>query len=441
MKVAILGYGTQGRSAYQYWNKGNDITICDQNTDIDLPSDVAKQLGNNYLDNLENFDLIVRSPSVHPKDIIKANGQRISRKVTTVTEEFFRNCPAKIIGVTGTKGKGTTSSLITTILKTAGKTVHLGGNIGVPPLDMLDYEIQSSDYVVLELANFQLIDLGVSPSIAVCLMVVPEHLDWHRDIDEYIEAKQNLFRHQRSKDLAIYNRLNVLSCEVAEVSPAMKMSYAVPNEDQTGDDHNGCYVEGDSIYIDDQKVCQTSDVALLGRHNLENACAAIMATWEIIDHDPEIIMKALRSFKGMEYRLELIREHRGVKYYNDSFGTTPETAIVAIKAIPGPKILIVGGSDKKSSYDQLAEVIKQENVKKVIQIGKMGPVIEKELQSIGFTDVIPGGTSMKDIVETASQQADEGDTVLLSTACASFDMFKNYKDRGDQYNQAVRNLA
>ena len=441
MKIAILGYGSQGKSAYNYWQKGNDITICDSNPDIQLPSRVEYQLGPDYLENLERYDLIIRSPSIHPRDIVAANNDRITRKITTVTEEFFRNCPAKIIGVTGTKGKGTTSTLITKILETAGKTVHLGGNIGIPPLDMLKNEIKSTDIVVLELANFQLIDLGVSPSIAVCLMVAPEHLDWHKDIDEYISAKQNLFRYQKSEDLAIYNRQNDLSTVVAEVSPALKMSYAVPPLDSEPADKNGAYVLGDWIYVDDEKICAVNGVALLGRHNLENVCAAIMATWKLIDYNPEIIKTAVKQFKGMPYRLELVRKVNGVKYYNDSFGTTPETAIVAIKAIKEPKILIVGGSDKKSNYSELAKTIKENNVKQVIQIGKMGPILAEELQKIGYTNLVAGGETMNDIVEMASKHASAGDAVLLSTACASFDMFKNYKDRGDQFNTAVENLS
>lgn len=179
MKIAILGYGEQGRAAYEYWNRnGNNITVCDQNESVELPANVDKQLGKNYLHDLEIFDLIVRSPSVHPSDISDANSSAILDKVTTVTDEFFRVCPTKnIIGVTGTKGKGTTSTLIARMLEADGKTVHLGGNIGTPPLDMLKAGIEDKDWVVLELANFQLIDIKHSPHIAVCLMVVPEHMD------------------------------------------------------------------------------------------------------------------------------------------------------------------------------------------------------------------------------------------------------------------------
>lgn len=191
MKIAILGYGIQGRSAFEYWNRdGNDITICDRNDDLKVPEHIKSQLGQDYLSNLDRFDLIVRSPNVHPKDIASANSLSILDKVTTPTNEFMKVCPTKnVVGVTGTKGKGTTSSLITTILEMNGKTVHLGGNFGISPLDLLKKGINAEDWVVLELANFQLIDLKIDPHIAVCLMIAPEHLDWHTDMDEYVNLK------------------------------------------------------------------------------------------------------------------------------------------------------------------------------------------------------------------------------------------------------------
>ena len=316
MRIAILGYGKQGVSALEYWGPKNDITICDQN-DIAVPHGVEKRTGKGYLKDLEHFDLIVRSPAIHPKDIVAANSEHVLRKVTTVTEEFFRVCPAPVIGVTGTKGKGTTSALITKILQTAGKRTHLGGNIGTPPLDMLKENIQPTDYVVLELANFQLIDLKFSPKIAVCLMVVPEHLDWHSDIKEYITAKQQLFRYQPDDGLAIYNRLSDYSSEVAGVSPALKISYEVPPKNEKPAEQNGAYVLDDAIYYDGEKVCNASDVKLLGRHNLENVCAAIAATWDIIDNDPSVIVKALADYTGLPHRLELFREKYGIKIYDD----------------------------------------------------------------------------------------------------------------------------
>src|SRR5680860_514808 len=187
MNIAILGYGKQGQSAYEYWSaKDHDLTICDNNENAKIPKDAKKQLGADYLKDLSRFDLIVRSPSVHPKDITDIAGQEILTKVTSNTNEFFKVCPSQnIIGVTGTKGKGTTSSLIARMLKAAGKTVYLGGNIGIPPLELLNPsaggKLKPDDWIVLELANFQLIDLHYSPQVAVCLMLVDEHLDWHGD--------------------------------------------------------------------------------------------------------------------------------------------------------------------------------------------------------------------------------------------------------------------
>jgi UDP-N-acetylmuramoylalanine--D-glutamate ligase len=378
---------------------------------------------------------------VHPRDIVAANSDKILRKVTTVTEEFFRTCPAPIIGVTGTKGKGTTSTLIAKIIETSGETVHLGGNIGIPPLDMLKDGIKPNDWVVLELANFQLIDLRISPKIAVCLMVVPAHLDWHTDLAEYVKAKQQLFIHQSSQDIAIFNRSNDLSAAVVDVSPALKISYEVPEIGQTPEDRNGAYVLGEDIYMDDVKVCSVADVKLLGRHNLQNVCAAIAATWDLIDNDPAVIIKALSSYTGLPHRLELIRDFNGVKYYDDSFGTEPATAMVALEALSGNKVLILGGSDKGASYDELAEAVKNNQVHTVITIGQTGPTIADSLRKVGYTNIVDGGTTMQSIVDTARQHAKSGDTVLLSTACASFGMFKDYIDRGEQFKKTVLALV
>ncbi|NDC22469.1 hypothetical protein EBZ57_03840, partial [bacterium] len=195
MNVAVLGYGKQGHSAQEYWGKqGHDITICDQNPDIQLPEGTKSQLGDDWNKNLDQYDLIIRSPFVHPREITKYSSPEILQKVTTVTDEFLKVCPTKnVIGITGTKGKGTTSTLVAKMLEADGKKVHLGGNIGIPPLDMLKSAIKRDDWVVLELANFQTMDLKHSPHIGVCLMVVPEHLDWHTNDTEYYSAKKQMF--------------------------------------------------------------------------------------------------------------------------------------------------------------------------------------------------------------------------------------------------------
>jgi UDP-N-acetylmuramoylalanine--D-glutamate ligase len=433
MKVAILGYGEQGRSAYEYWSAlGYEVTICDRNEKIEVPKTAAARLGDNHLKNLDVFDLIVRSPIVHPEKIVVANNPDILNKVTTVTNEFFRVSPSKnIIGVTGTKGKGTTTTLISMMLETAGKRVHIAGNIGLPPLDLLKENIQPEDWIVLELANFQLIDIQFSPAIAICLMVVPEHLDWHEDKEEYFIAKQQLFEYQESKDIAIYYAASPVSKRIASASHGKLVPYM---------EYPGAEIVNEEVVIGGQAICKTSEVKLPGRHNLQNICAALTAFWQVAQ-DAEAARKVIKTFAGMEHRLELVREVNGVKYYDDSFGTTPETAIVAIEAFKQPKIVILGGSDKGSSYSELAKTIKNTNVKKVILIGKMGNKIRSELEKVGFSEYEMGGVTMNQIVMQAQKFADSGDIVLLSTGCASFDMFKNYKDRADKFVKAVKLLS
>lgn len=448
MKIAILGFGLQGQAALNYWNQaGNEITVFDLNP-VEVPDGIKTVFGSDYLNNLHEYDLIVRSPGLHPQNIIDNNTDypEILDKVTTVTNEFFRVCPAPIIAVTGTKGKGTTSSLIAKILESAGHRVHLGGNIGTPPLDLLKNDIKNTDWVVLELANFQTIDLRFSPHIAVCLMVTAEHLDWHHDMYEYIRAKEQLFAHQTPQNIAIYNSRNTYSEEIADSSKGHKLSYEVPEIDEEPIETNGAYVQGKHVFVEGEKICNVHDVRLLGRHNLQNVCAALIATWTIVGNKPKIYKQAIKSFTGLEHRLEIVAEINGVKYVNDSFGTTPDTAIVAIKAFEQPKIMIVGGSDKGANFAELAQTIVSGNVKFLIGIGMMGPKILNTVKAydankkIGMT-LLDDNTAMDQIVDTASKQAVKGDVVLLSTACASFGMFENYKDRGDKFKQVVQALS
>lgn len=431
MKVAIIGFDTEGTVSYEFFKaQGAEITICDQKTDISIPSGVNSQLGDSYLDNLDRFDQIVRTPGLHPTKILAKNPGVID-KITSQSNIFFEQSPTNnIIAVTGTKGKGTTSSLITKMLEAAGKSVFLGGNIGLPPLTFLD-KLTPDSWVVLELSSFQLIDLKQSPHIATVLMVEPEHLDWHEDFEEYIAAKQQLFIHQKSDDIAIYYAKNENSLSIADASEGTLLPYY---------EKPGATIENNNIVIDGQIICATSELKLLGEHNWQNACAATTTVWQVTQ-DITAIKSTLTSFSGLEHRLEFVRELNGVTYYDDSFGTTPETAIVAIKAFAEPKVVILGGSDKGVAFDSLARTVAGGNVRSVVAIGKMGPVISTALQKIGFTDIIQGADTMTEIVQQAQSAAQSGDVVLLSTACASFDMFRNYKDRAEQFTQAVRALS
>jgi UDP-N-acetylmuramoylalanine--D-glutamate ligase len=433
MKIAILGYDVEGRSSYEYFaaQGGHELTILDQKTDVELPPGVDSVLGENYLDDLDRFDLIVRTAGLPPSQILE-NNPGVANKITTHINEFFKASPTgNIIGVTGTKGKGTTSSLIAKMLEADGKQVELGGNIGTPPLSFLS-ELTSDSWVVLELSSFQLIDLRQSPHIAVCLMITPEHLNWHPDINEYTEAKSQLFAHQTQADLAIYFAENELSTLIAGSSHGQKIPYYTPP---------GAWLNDGQVTIDDQVVCSVDELKLLGRHNWQNVCAALTAVWQV-SKNTEAFRSVLTTFTGLPHRLELVREFDGAKYYDDSFGTTPETAMVAIEAFSQPKIVILGGRGKGVPFDDLARsVAGDESVKSVVTIGEAGPEIADKLRENGFQKIILGGPTMGKIVEQAREQAAPGNVVLLSPACASFDMFKDYKDRAEQFVKAVQALA
>ena len=439
MKVALIGYGIEGKAALKHWSDlGAEVTVCDQNPSTQVPDGVRKRLGGGYLENLNEFDVIWRTAGINPSIILSTN-PNVRSKITSTIDEFLRVCPTRnVIGVTGTKGKGTTSTLIAKMLEADGKKVFLGGNIGVSPFDFLP-DLTPDAWVVLEVSSFQLIDLKRSPKFAVCLMVVPEHLNWHKDLADYLNAKSQLFMHQSPGDLAVYCADNAASRDIAAHGPGRKVPYYAPP---------GAYVADGSIVIDGQEIAATGELKLLGAHNWQNACAAVTAVWQITRNIPAI-RSVLTSFAGLEHRLEFVREADDVKYYDDSFGTTPETAIVAIQAFEQPKVIILGGSDKGTSFDELAKVVAASNVRSVILIGNTSnpdfppatPAIEAALRVHGVENIVsmarPGGNSMGDIVKTARSYARPGDIVLLSTACASFDMFKNYKDRGNQFRQAV----
>jgi len=436
MNIALLGFDRQGRSALEYWSKdpANTLTICDKNPDISTPEGIAARLGEDYLKNLDSFDLLVRTPGLHPQEIVRTNNETILEKVTTVTNEFFRVCPTKnIVGVTGTKGKGTTCTLIAKMLEAGGKNVHLGGNIGIPPLELLKDNIQPEDWVVLELANFQLIDLKFSPSLAVCLMVEPEHQDWHTDVHEYMEAKKQLFRWQKPEDIAIYNAGNQSSTDIAFATKGTTIGYM---------HKTGAWVDFLDIKYQEQKICLVSDIKLPGKHNLQNVCAAITAVWQIAQN-PEAIRSVLLTLGSLPYRIELRREVRGVKFYNDSYASAPGACEAAIEAVPENKVLILGGFDRGLSLEKLADTVKkhEQDIKKIILVGASAGRLSEVLEAKGFSNYVhESSRNMSALVARTLEFASAGDAVILSPGFASFDMFKNFEDRGQQFNRAVEAL-
>lgn len=430
MNVAIVGFETEGKLNYAYWRaKGADITICDQDPDKVIPAGVPSQLGEGYLHDLDRFDVIVRTAGLNP-DLILAANANVKDKITTAVNEFLQVCPTKnVIGVTGTKGKGTTSTLIAKMLGAAGKQVYLGGNIGVSPIQFLP-KLTPDSWVVLELSSFQLSDLQHSPHIGVCLMVVPEHLNWHTNVEDYIRAKSNLFVHQTAKDVAIYFADNDTSHRIASASPGAKIPFfAEP----------GAYVAERSIIIDGQQVCGVDDLQLLGEHNWQNVCAAVTAAWQVTQ-DVGTIRSVATTFAGLPHRLEYVRDVEHVSYYNDSFAATPQAAVAAMSAIPGKKVMILGGFDRGLDLTPLVEGAKQQagDLRKVLLIGQSGQRLAAALDTAGFHNyTLSDAKTMDEVVQAAKGLAQSGDSVVLSPGFSSFDMFKNFEERGELFKKTV----
>lgn len=427
MKVAIAWYGAEGQSNYRYFvDKGHDVTIVTPKLSLDYPAPLGAKIivGDDAFKQLGDFDLVVRSAGVRPESLL-TNG-----KVWSATNEFFTRCPAPIIGVTGTKGKGTTCSMITSILRQAGRTVHLVGNIGVPPLDALS-QVGPEDIVVYELSSFQLWDIEKSPHIAVVLMIEPDHLDVHADMAEYVAAKAGITRHQTPDDTVIYHPLNQLSKQVADQSQGRTLHYADSGRDEV-------YIRDDAFYRNDIRICGTDAVQLTGDFNRENACAAIAACAEILE-DLSSVEAGLRSFAGLPHRLKFVREVHGVKWYDDSIATTPGSAIAALTSFREPVTIILGGSDKGSSYDEIIVMAKKVGAR-VVAIGSTGEKIT-QLCHTHHVEVIRHTGLMVNVVDDISKVAKSGDIVILSPASASFDQYKSYKDRGNQFIEAVEGIA
>jgi UDP-N-acetylmuramoylalanine--D-glutamate ligase len=426
MKIAIAGYGLEGESNYRYYasDATNQIAIADEKkTAVELPKGVEVITGPNAFLKLQDFDLVVRTAGLAPRKI-KTNG-----KIWSATNEFFAKCPAMIIGVTGSKGKGTTASLIAGILKEAGKKVWLVGNIGKASLDILG-EIDSDDIVIFELSSFQLWDIEKSPHIAVVLFIEQEHLDVHASMEEYVSAKANITKYQTKEDYLIYNKSNQYATGIARSSSAKAIGYT---------DEETAHVKDGNFYYNEQKICSINSLNIIGMHNLDNACAAIDAVWPVTNDIPAI-ERGLRDFKGLPHRLQFVREVDGVRYYDDSIATTPSSAIAALKTFGSKKVIILGGSSKGSDFTELASELTHHDVKAIL-IGDEAANIAEACKSAGFLDYqIIDDPKMIDVVALAHSLSSPGGVVLLSPASASFGLFINYVDRGDQFAAGVRAL-
>lgn len=426
MKVAIAGYGIEGESSYRYYaDRGDEVTIVDESSAPKraLPEGANTILGEGAFSRLHGFDLVVRTAGLNPQ-VIQTDGV-----IWSATNEFFARCPALIIGVTGTKGKGTTCSLITSILRAGGRNVHLVGNIGTPALDTIP-SIKPDDVVVYEMSSFQLWDIKMSPKIAVVLMIEQDHLDVHVDMNEYLLAKSNIVKYQSSDDTVIYHPTNPNSARVVEGAASHKVRYAIPDDRQV-------YVKDGMFFVQDTSICSVDAMQIPGEFNCENACAAISAAL-LAGVSTGVVEAGLRSFTGLPHRLKFVREVNTVRYYDDSIATTPGSAIAALSAFAQPKVIILGGSDKGADYRTVIEACRDTETT-VVAIGQTGERIYDLCKELGVPAQRETG-DMNAVVAAASSIAKENGVVILSPASASFDQYKSYSDRGEQFTAAVEGL-
>jgi len=442
-KLAVLGFGFEGKQLCRFLSPfTKNITVFDQKKPADLDPDwrayhrrgVEFICGPDYLGKgLTGFDYIFRSPGFHRLAPALVRAEKKGSLISSATKIFFDLCPGHIIAVTGTKGKGTTSTLINLMFKKAGRSTYLAGNVGLPMLPLLK-RLKPEDYVVLELSSFQLQDLHKSPEISVVLFITSEHLDVHRSTNEYIKAKSQLVRHQSRKDITVLNADNPVSSSFAAFTKA-KVHY-FSRRRQT----NAAYVLKGNIYFKDKIIGPVSNLQLRGEHNWDNVCAAISAA--LLSGVPlSVVKQTAFTFKGLEHRLEYVRSVNGVAYYNDSFSTNPESTIAAVNSFKEPLLLIAGGSDKQADYTRLGRVIAASTVKTLILIGQTADRIKKSTLKGGYQgSLIWKPPNMSEIVACARQAAAPGDVVLLSPASASFDMFADYHQRGELFKKYVNQI-
>ena len=448
-KVAIIGLGVSNIPLLDYmYDKKAKVTVFDERNIEKIPKDIMDKitnygfkffLGDDCLENLKDFDIVFRSPSCLPtKPELEAEEKR-GAIITTEIEMLMKMCPCKIIGVTGSDGKTTTTSLINAILNTAGYRTFLGGNIGTPLFTKLK-EIRQEDIVVLELSSFQLMGMEISPDIAVITNITPNHLNIHKDYDEYIEAKKNIFKYQNEKGILVLNYDNEITNSCSKEAKGKVIFFS----DKEKLD-NGFIVDNKVIKECEDKIrkhiLNTNEVMLRGEHNYQNIATAIAATRTLVNIEDAV--RAIKNFKPVEHRIELVRQLNEVKWYNDSASSSPTRTLAGINAFDEQITLIAGGYDKNLDYTPLAKPI-IEKVKVLILIGqtagKIFDCVKEELEKQNKKLDIYMCDSLEQTVSLAQKVTKPGQVVLFSPASASFDMFKNAVDRGNQFKNLVNKL-
>ncbi len=448
-RVAFIGIGTSNLPLIaQFAGKGAQVIACDRKSFEELGENGVKargcgaelKLGENYLNDID-ADIVFRSPGTpfYRDELVQLREQ--GKVLTSEMEVFFDLCPCKTIAVTGSDGKTTTTTIISEFLKAAGKTVHLGGNIGKPLLPEIE-RISSDDYAVVELSSFQLISMRKSPDIAVVTNLAPNHLDIHKDMQEYVDSKRNIVLHQNAFGKAVVNLDNDIANSFSDDVRGQLCKFSVKDTVE-----NGAFLNGTTICYNDYgvvtRIMDISDIRIPGMHNVENYLAAISAVWGIVSVAD--IIRVAREFGGVAHRAEFVREYRGVKYYNDSIASSPtRTALGTLSLYKDKIVIIAGGYDKHIPYEPLGPVI-NDKVKVLILLGDTAPKIEAAVKNADNYNAeeltIINVTNMEEAVAAAVENTEPGDIVSLSPASASFGLYRNFEERGNHFKSIVNGLA
>ncbi len=438
--IVVLGLGVSNQPLVRLLlENGCKVTGCDKTPREKLDDTVLKleeigctlKTGEDYLENL-SADLVFRTPGLHPNHPALEGLRQTGAEITSEMDVFFRLCPCKTIAVTGSDGKTTTTTLISEMLKAGGKTVWLGGNIGTPLLPLLD-QMAETDYAVVELSSFQLMDMTHSPQVAVMTNLAPNHLDMHKDMQEYVDAKKNIFAFQGKEDILILNRDNAITAAFAGKG---KTRYFSRQEKV-----DGVYLDGNMICRNGEPVLDIRNIFIPGVHNIENYMAAIAAVEGVVEDST--IRQVAERFGGVEHRIELVRIKDGVKFYNDSIASSPSRTMAGLRSFPEKVLLIAGGYDKHISFDALGPEICR-HVKTLYINGATGGLIRQAVESA--PQYSPGNPEIVDCgdfttaVHRAAADAKPGDVVLMSPASAAFDQFKNFMVRGDYFKKLIKEL-
>ncbi|MBP2024424.1 UDP-N-acetylmuramoylalanine--D-glutamate ligase [Clostridium punense] len=442
--VAVVGIGVSNIPLIEFLVELNaKVTAFDKKNSEELEEVISKfspkgvdfQLGKDYLNNLRGFEVIFKTPSMRIDSEALVAAKEEGAYITSEMEEFVRYCPAKVYGITGSDGKTTTTSVIFRLLKEEGYNAWVGGNIGTPLFTKIE-EIKPEDRVVLELSSFQLMTMTDSPDVSLITNLSPNHLDMHKGMNEYVEAKKNIFKYQSKESLLVLNEENDITASMIGEQQGKLYTFSIKEEVA-----QGAYFKENNLYVKGLKVCNKKEVKLKGMYNIDNLLAAFAATCDEVSI--ETMRKVAMSFTGVEHRNEFVRELDGVEYYNNSIASSPTRTVASLLSFDNPVILLAGGYDKNLPFEPLA-FEGYEKIKYLILLGatknKIKAAFDLLKEEKGIEVPIYMVESLEEAVNKAREISIEGDVVALAPACASFDMFPNFEIRGNRFKELVNNL-